>query len=112
MGWRRGEPVAVHDWDSLAWLPEAALAGTAAGVFASHGKPTLAPLQSSATFLDAYGTARGARFSRYEYAIAWAASIWVALHNARDELIYNRPRLSYERLKAQRVERLTRAQAW
>ena len=54
MRWRRGEPVAVHDWDSLAWLPDAALASTAAGVFASHGKPTLAPIESSAAFLDAY----------------------------------------------------------
>jgi Phosphotransferase enzyme family len=112
MRWRSGEPVAVHDWDSLAWLPEAAVVGTGAGVFASHGKPTLAPLESSAAFLDAYQRARGARFSPYESEIAWAASIWVALHNARDELIYNRPKLSYERLEAQRVERLKRANAW
>ena len=31
--------------------------------------------------------------------------------NGRDELIYNRPKLSYEQLKAQRVERLARADA-
>ena len=32
-------------------------------------------------------------------------------HNARDELVYNRPKLNYEQLKAQRVERLARADA-
>jgi hypothetical protein len=111
MRWQRGKPLAVHDWDSLAWLPEAALAGTAAGVFASHGEPTLAPIESSAAFLQAYEATRGVRFTSYETEIAWAASIWVALHNARDELIYNRPRLSYDRLEAQHFERLTRAKA-
>jgi hypothetical protein len=111
MRWQDGEPLAVHDWDSLAWLPEAAVAGTAAGVFASHGNPTLAPLASSSAFLDEYERARGARFSSYECEIAWAASIWVALHNARDELIYDRPTLSFEQLKVQGAERLARARA-
>jgi len=108
--WLHGEPVAVHDWDSLAWLPEAALVGAAAGVFASHGTPTLAPVASSAAFLDAYERARGEDLSPYEHEIAWAASVLVALYDARDEVILGRPRVSYERLKAQRVERLARAQ--
>jgi hypothetical protein len=112
MRWRHGEPHAVHDWDGLAWLPEAAIAGSAAGIFAIHGKqPTLAPLESSEAFLHAYESERGVRFSPYETEIVWAASIWEALHDARDELIYNRPKLSYKRLKAERVERLTRAHA-
>ena len=107
--WRHGEAYAVHDWDSLAWLPEAAIAGSAAGIFASHGGTALASLESSEAFLDAYESGRGAHFSPYETEIAWAASIWEALHNARDELSYDRPRLSYEQLKTQRVERLARA---
>jgi hypothetical protein len=111
MRWRHGEAHAVHDWDGLAWLPEAAIAGSAAGIFASHGRPALAPVERSEAFLHAYESERGARFSPYETEIAWAASIWEALHNARDELIYNRPKLSYEQLKAQRVERLARAGA-
>jgi hypothetical protein len=111
MRWQGDKPLAVHDWDSLAWLPEAALAGTAAGVFASHDQPTLAPIESSAAFLHAYEAARGVRFTSYETEIAWAASIWVALHNARGELVYNRPRLSYDRLESQHIERLTRARA-
>jgi hypothetical protein len=111
MRWQGGRPLAVHDWDSLAWLPEAALAGTAAGVFASHDEPRLAPIESSAAFLHAYQATRGVRFTSYETEIAWAASIWVALHNARDELIYHRPTLSYDQLEAQHIERLTRANA-
>jgi hypothetical protein len=110
--WRHGEAHAVHDWDGLAWMPEAAIAGTAAGIFAIHGTLSrLAPLESSQAFLHAYESERGARFSPYETQIAWAASIWEALHDARDELSCNRPKLSYERLKAERVERLARADA-
>src|SRR5262245_10878731 len=109
MRWRRGEPHVVHDWDALAWLPEAAIAGSAAGIFAIHGKqPTLAPLESSEAFLSAYESERGG-FSPSETEIAWAASIWEALHDARNELIHDLPRLSFERLRAERVERLTRA---
>src|SRR5262249_5130931 len=53
--WQNGEPLVVHDWDGLAWLPEAAIAGSAAGIFAIHGKqPVLAPLESSEAFLRAY----------------------------------------------------------
>ena len=109
--WLRGEPLVVHDWDSLAWMPESALAGAASGVFASRGQPTLAPVESSAAFLDGYERARGARFSSYEREIAWAASMLVAVYDARDELILSRPKLSYERLKAHRVNRLARAHA-
>jgi hypothetical protein len=109
--WLRGEPLVVHDWDSLAWLPEAVLVGAAAGVFASHDTPTLAPVESSAAFIDAYQRARGEDFSPDEHEIAWAATILVALNNVRDELMFDHPRLSYERLKVQRVERLARANA-
>jgi hypothetical protein len=109
--WLRAEPLVVHDWDSLAWLPEAVLVGSAAGAFASHDTPTLAPVESSAAFLDAYQSACGKRFSPYEHEIAWAASIVVPLNNVNDELMFDHPRLSYERLKTQRVDRLSRANA-
>jgi hypothetical protein len=109
--WLQGKPLVVHDWDSLAWLPEAVLVGSAAVAFASHDTPTLAPVDSSAAFLDAYQRARTRQFSPYEHEVAWAASIVVPLNNIRDEVMFNHPRHSYERLKAQRVERLTRANA-
>jgi Ser/Thr protein kinase RdoA (MazF antagonist) len=109
--WQNGKAHVVHDWDSLAWLPEAAIAGSAAGIFATHGKTTLAPLESSEAFLQAYESERGAPFSPYETEIAWAASVWEALRIAREELHSNRPKLIYERLNAERGERLTRAHA-
>ena len=71
--WQNGEAHVVHDWDSLAWLPEAAIAGSAAGIFASHGETTLAPLEGSEAFLHAYEGERGAPFSPSETEIAWAA---------------------------------------
>ena len=49
--WQDGDIWAVHDWDSLAWQPEAALAGAACAAFASDSPPTLAPIESSAAFL-------------------------------------------------------------
>jgi phosphotransferase family enzyme len=111
MRWRDDRPLVVHDWDSLAFLPEAAIVGTAAGVFASHAEPRLAPLRSSAVFIESYERERGSRFTAYESEIAWVASIWVSAHNALDELIYDRPTLSLERLEAEHAERLALANA-
>lgn len=82
------EPFAVHDWDSLCWLPEAAIAGAASGAFASAEVPTLAPVASSAAFLKAYQDARRP-FGDGEIEVAWAASLWLALHNARGEALWN-----------------------
>lgn len=85
--WNGTEAHAVHDWDSLAWMPEAAIAGAACGAFASNDVPTLAPLASSAAFLAAYEDARGRAFALREREVAWAASLWPAVHNARGEAL-------------------------
>jgi hypothetical protein len=46
--WKGRELWAAHDWDSLAWQPEAALVGAASGAFARDaGPPSLAPIESS-----------------------------------------------------------------
>ncbi|MEV6642523.1 hypothetical protein [Amycolatopsis sp. NPDC051371] len=102
---------AVHDWDSLAWQPEAALAGAASGAFASDSPPTLAPIGSSAAFLTAYQDLRGRRFTAEEQEIAWAASLWVAAHNARWEALHGDPPVSGDAVRAQAAERLRRANA-
>jgi Phosphotransferase enzyme family len=73
--WHDQQVWAVHDWDSLAWQPEAALAGAASGSFASAGPPTLAPIESSEVFLVAYQDIRGRLFTAVEQEIAWAASV-------------------------------------
>jgi Ser/Thr protein kinase RdoA (MazF antagonist) len=109
--WRDGEIWAVHDWDSLAWQPEAALAGAACGAFASASPPTLAPIDSSAAFLVAYQDLRGCRFTAQEHEIAWAASLWPAAHNARWEAFNGEAPVSCEAVRAQAAERLRRANA-
>jgi hypothetical protein len=109
--WHGQQVWAVHDWDSLAWQPEAALAGAASGSFASAGPPTLAPIESSGTFLEAYQDIRGRLFTAVELEIAWAASLWMAAYNAREQALYGATPLSGDALRAQAAERLRRADA-
>ncbi len=108
--WHGDEPWAVHDWDSLAWLSEAALAGAASGAFASWGQPTLSPIESSAAFLDAYQAARRP-FSDEELEVAWAAGLWLGLNNANNEVVGDRPKLVTGVAAEQAAERLRRAGA-
>jgi hypothetical protein len=108
--WHGREVWAVHDWDSLAWQPEAALAGAASGAFASAGPPTLAPIESSEAFLVAYQDTRGRLFTAVEQEIAWAASLWMAAYNVWESLHGDTP-LSGDALRAQAAERLRRANA-
>ena len=109
--WHGQRVWAVHDWDSLAWHPEAALAGAASGMFASDGPPALAPIGSSAAFLAAYQEIRGRRFTAVEQEIAWAASLWPAAYNAREMALYGHPPVPGDGLRAQAAERLRRANA-
>ena len=102
---------AVHDWDSLAWQPEAALAGAASGSFASSGPPTLAPIESSEAFLVTYQDIRGRLFTAVEQEIAWAASLWMAAYNAREEALHGHTAVCRDALRVQAAERLRRASA-
>nr|WP_238341985.1 phosphotransferase [Actinopolymorpha rutila] len=101
----------VYDWDSIAWLPEAALVGAACGAFASTEIPTLAPLDSSEAFIAAYEEARRRRFTADEREVAWAASLWPAVHNARAEILWCQPAVALAETLAQGEERLRRARA-
>ena len=103
--WRGPEVWAVHDWDSLAWQPEAALVGAASGAFASTGAPTLAPVESSGAFLAAYQDIKGRSFTAAELQVAWAASLWMAAYNVWE----GATPLSSDTLRAQAAERLRRA---
>jgi hypothetical protein len=109
--WHGQQLWAVHDWDSLAWQPEAALAGAASGAFASAGPPTLAPIESSEAFLVAYQDIQGRLFTAVEREIAWAASLWMAAYNAREEALYGAAPVCRDALRAQAAERLRRANA-
>jgi hypothetical protein len=108
--WHGRQVWTVHDWDSLAWQPEAALAGAASGAFSSDGPPTLAPIESSEAFLAAYQDGRGRLFTAAEQEIAWAASLWMAAYNVWESLHGDSP-LSDDALRAQAAERLRRANA-
>ena len=108
--WQGQRVWAVHDWDSLAWQPEAALVGAASGAFASAGPPTLAPIESSEAFLVACQDIRGRLFTAVEQEIAWAASLWMAAYNIWEALHGDTP-LSGDALRAQAAERLRRANA-
>jgi hypothetical protein len=103
--WKGTTPWAVHDWDSLAWISEAAIAGSACGAFASWGQPTLAPLASSVAFLSAYQQARRP-FSAEEVEVAWAASLWLPLHNARAEVLMDKRPIALTALIPQLPHRL------
>jgi hypothetical protein len=109
--WHGQQVWAVHDWDSLAWQPEAALAGAASGSFASAGPPTLAPIESSEAFLEAYQDIRGRSFTAVEQEVAWAASVWMAAYNAREEALLGHAPVCRDALRAQAGERLRRANA-
>jgi hypothetical protein len=108
--WHGRQVWAVHDWDSLAWQPEAALVGAASGAFASAGPPTLAPIESSAAFLKAYQDIRGRLFTAVEQQIAWAASLWMAAYNLW-EAPYDDTPVPGDAFRAQAAERLRRAHA-
>ena len=109
--WHGQQVWVVHDWDSLAWQPEAALAGAASGSFASAGPPALAPVESSEAFLVAYQDIRGRLFTAVELQIAWAASVWMAAYNAREEALHGHTSVGGDALRAQAAERLRRANA-
>jgi len=108
--WHGPQVWAVHDWDSLAWQPEAALAGAASGAFASAGPPLLAPIDSSEAFLVAYQDIQRRQFTAVEQEVAWAASVWMAAYNVWEAPQGGSP-LSDEALRGQAAERLRRANA-
>ena len=104
--WDGGVIHTIHDWDSLAALPEAALVGAACGAFASTDTPTLAPLPSSKAFIAAYEEAAHRRFTKDELEVAWAASMFPAAHNSRAEILFGHPRVAASSLREQSEARL------
>lgn len=101
----------VHDWDSLAARPEAAVAGVAAAGFpAIDSVARAASIRHSEQFLAAYAHARGRPWSDVEVAVAWSAGLWTLAYNARQESLSGGSALG-KRLARQAPERLHRAGA-
>ena len=87
LDWNDAQPVVVHDWDSIAIRPDAAIAGAAAAVFPSNGANAVAAtVEQTAEFLDTYRRARP-RWSVDDDEIAWAAGLWVLTYNAKKEAL-------------------------
>jgi hypothetical protein len=80
-------------------------------VFANAEQPTLAPIESSAAFIDAYQATRGRTFNADELELAWAASLWTTTHNAREEALLGKPLLATTALRDQAEVRLALANA-
>jgi hypothetical protein len=84
----RGRLTAVHDWDSLAVLPEAALAGSVAHMFTANWETgTPGPTFDEAlAFVADYAAAReGGPFSAHEERSARAALVHTMAYTARCE---------------------------
>ena len=109
--WKDGRPWSVYDWDSLVSLPEAAIVGAASGAFASAEVPSLAPIESSRIFVASYESARDRTFTGDELEIAWAASMWPTLHNARGEYLFRSAPVASLAVIDQGEERLNLAKA-
>jgi hypothetical protein len=84
--WRDGELHVVHDWDSLAHLPEAALAGGASVLYTSTSTAA-ATLEESEAFLSAYEASRGRGWSAEERAVAWASGLWNLAFDAKKDVV-------------------------
>lgn len=87
--WLDGELHVVHDWDSLAYLPEAVLAGGASVLYCSTSTAT-ATLQQSDAFMTAYEALRVTPFSAEERSIAWAAGLWNLAFDAKKDVARGR----------------------
>jgi hypothetical protein len=68
-------------------------------------------MESSEAFLAAYQDIRGRLFTALELEIAWAASLWMAAYNAREQALNCDTPVCADALRAQAAERLRRANA-
>jgi hypothetical protein len=75
----------VHDWDSLAPLPECAAVGAVAAIWPAGVVAWCATTEQAADFIAAYEHHRGAPFDAVETKAAWAAALWHRAFNARKD---------------------------
>lgn len=109
--WRAGRLYAVDDWDSVAALPEAVLAGAASAVHPAAGpRAATASIAETGRFLRAYARRRGTPWTVAEREVCWAAGSWVLAYNARVEIAEGGTQLA-EQVRRDADLRLTRAGA-
>jgi aminoglycoside phosphotransferase (APT) family kinase protein len=103
--WQGNDLLALHDWDSLAVLPEAAIVGCAAASF-RPGIPGVHPdtwpgaeVDDTEEFLQRYQQAAGREFTSDEVAVAWAAGLWQRVFDAAKALVAGRPADAADQLR-------------
>lgn len=109
--WRAGRLYSVDDWDSVAALPEAVLAGAASAVHPAAGRSAAtATVAETRRFLRAYARRRGTPWTAAEREVCWAAGLWVLAYNARVEIAEGGKQLA-EQVRRDADLRLSRAGA-
>jgi len=107
--WRGGQPLAVHDWDSVIAQPEEAIVGLAAAVWPAAGGPgEAASVAQTEELISAYQMAAGATWSGRQVQVAWTAGLWVRLFNAKKDAA-DGGGAQLDRLASEITERLSRA---
>lgn len=84
--WRGDALHVAYDWDSLAYLSEAAIAGGASVIYTASLRAE-AHLEESRAFLDAYAACRGRVWTAEETRIAWAAGLWNLAFDAKKQTL-------------------------
>lgn len=84
--WTDGDPLVVHDWDSVIAQPETAIVGLAAAVWPREERPNeTASIAQTADFMSSYQHLAGRGWHTSEIRDAWAAGLWVRLFDAKQE---------------------------
>ncbi|MDN4483895.1 phosphotransferase [Demequina lignilytica] len=87
-----GERAIVHDWDSIAVLPEAVHVGNlAADHVATLEQGAIADVETCAALLAAYEREAGRSFTADETEVAWATTVWLGCYNAAFEHLHGAP---------------------
>jgi hypothetical protein len=84
--WADGTLLAAFDWDSVIAAPEPVIVGLAAAMYPATHAGTEASVDETQKFLDAYGSARGKKFSDEEQEEAWAAGLWNRSFDAKKQI--------------------------
>jgi hypothetical protein len=85
--WTGQAPLVVHDWDSVVAQPEPAVVGLAAALWPREdGSDPIASVAQSADLIAGYQRAADREWAASEVRAAWAASLWVGLVFAKQDL--------------------------
>ncbi|MDN4476249.1 phosphotransferase [Demequina sp. SYSU T00192] len=109
--WVGARPI-VHDWDSIALVPEAVLVGTLAlDHVAAPDAGAAADISTGERVIAAYEDVAGRAFDAEAREVAWAATAWLGCYNAAFEHLHGGPGAVTARILRDGEERLALAGA-